>query len=326
MARMDVAIPNYNYGRFLRHCIASIQNQGVEELRILIIDNASSDDSVAIAKEIAAADPRVELLLRPENLGAHASFNAAIDWAQSDYFSIICSDDYLPAGALSAAIGALDRHPDANLVFGNVLFVADGENPVQPEAMSGAATHISGADFLDSFCRTGRSPINGPMAVARTAAQKQLGYYRPELPHTDDMEMWMRFGAMGAVVRLDMIQSIVRIHGANQSSVLRNVHHWNMEAEAAFEVFFSTYGASLPNARRLLRTARKSLSDRAYWCAVSHLLRRDPGVGDLIAHAVRLHPTSAILPPLGYLWRRQDFLSRLRSILSRTRPDATQSA
>ncbi|UXN65721.1 glycosyltransferase [Phyllobacterium sp. A18/5-2] len=326
MARVDIAIPNYNYGRFLRHCVASVQNQDIDDMRILIIDNASTDDSVEIAREIAAADSRVELLLRPKNLGPHASFNAAIDWAQSDYFTILCSDDYLPAGSLRAALSSLDRHPDANLVFGHTVFVQGEEAPTLPSGLTGAEQYMAGDAFLRCFCSTGRSPIDGPMAVVRTEAQKRLGYYRPDLPHTDDMEMWMRFGAIGAVVRLDGVQSIVRIHGANQSAVLKNVHHWNIESQAAFEAFFEAYGASLRDADELLRKARRSLSDRAYWCAVSHLLRGDPGVRDLIGYAVRLHPMSAILPPLGYLWRRPDAISRLRSLVGMARVDPAQSA
>jgi glycosyltransferase involved in cell wall biosynthesis len=316
MAGIDVAIPNYNYGRFLHHCVESVQKQGIADLRILIVDNASTDDSTEIARQIAAADPRVELCLHTKNLGAHASFNEAIDWAKSDYFTIVCSDDWLPTGSLRTSISALQRYPDANLAFGDTLFVQDGELPSPPNEISMLAEHyMTGSAFLHSCCNTGRSPIRGPMTVVRTAVQKRVGYYRPDLPHTDDMEMWMRFGAYGGVVKLDNIQSIVRMHGANQSAVLQNVHHWNVESEAAFEAFFGTYGASLVDAQKLLRKARRSLSDRAYWCAISHLIRGDPGVRDLISYALRLHPMSAILPPFGYLWRRPDLISRTQNII-----------
>src|SRR5690348_7689033 len=101
---IDVAIPNYNYGRYLRECIDSALMQDVENLRVLVIDNASTDESRDIAREIARADPRVEIRLREQNLGPHASFNEAIDWAASDYFTILCSDDCLAPGALRSAM------------------------------------------------------------------------------------------------------------------------------------------------------------------------------------------------------------------------------
>ncbi|MBB3237636.1 glycosyltransferase family 2 protein [Phyllobacterium endophyticum] len=327
MPRIDVAIPNYNYGRFLRGCVESVQNQDVADLRILIIDNASTDDSAIIAREIAASDPRVELCLNTINLGAHASFNRAIDWAESDYFTIVCSDDWLPMGSLRKSVSALDRYPDANLVFGETMFIEDGKSLDHARGtMTSTEQYITGGDFLYSFCETGRSPVRGPMTVVRTAVQKRLGYYRPDLPHTDDMEMWMRFAAAGAVVKLDDVQSIVRIHGANQSAILQNVHHWNVESEAAFEAFFRDHGASLADADLMLRKARRSLSDRAYWCAVSHFLRGDPGVRELINYAIRLHPMSALLPPIGYLWRRPDLISRVKQLFGGRRiADATGS-
>ncbi|WP_213030299.1 glycosyltransferase family 2 protein, partial [Acinetobacter baumannii] len=54
MAKIDIIIPCYNYGRFLERCVQSVLDQKVSELRILIIDDASTDDSLAVARRIAA--------------------------------------------------------------------------------------------------------------------------------------------------------------------------------------------------------------------------------------------------------------------------------
>lgn len=317
MARIDIAIPNYNYGRFLRACIASVYRQDIDSLRVLIIDNASTDGSVALARELAARDPRIELCLRPRNLGQHASFNTAVDWAQSDYFVILCSDDCLSDGALDRAVAALDRHPDAHLAFGGTLYLEDGSTPPARNRTMPAGERVwSGERFLRTFCEKGRNLIDGPLAVVRTGAQKQAGYFRRDLPHTDDMEMWMRFASLGAVVEIDDIQTVVRVHGANQSAAMSSVHHWNMASEAAFEAFFSGFGRNLPQARQFLRIARRSLGDRAYWCAVSHFLRGEPGVWDLARYAVRLRPANAVLPPLGYAWRKADMSRRIAGLVT----------
>ncbi|MGE8585976.1 MAG: glycosyltransferase, partial [Agrobacterium tumefaciens] len=47
MSSIDIVIPNYNYGRFLEGCGESVRGQNIPDMRILIIDNASTDDSVA---------------------------------------------------------------------------------------------------------------------------------------------------------------------------------------------------------------------------------------------------------------------------------------
>ena len=91
MPSIDVVIPNYQYGRYLPGCVASILAQGIPDTRILIIDNASTDNSVEVAQEIARQDARVELVVRSTNLGPHASFNEGLDWARARYFMMALS-------------------------------------------------------------------------------------------------------------------------------------------------------------------------------------------------------------------------------------------
>lgn len=316
MASVDVAIPSYNYGRYLRACVESVLSQTGVELRVLIIDNASTDDSPQIARDLADRDRRIELLLRDENLGPHSSFNFGVDWAQADYFAILCADDLLAPGALAQAANVMEKNADVNLVYGRTEFVPQDFSlgmDFQPQPDNYRV--IEGRQFLTMFCSTGRSPIRGPTTVVRTRVQKRAGYYLPTLAHTDDVEMWMRFGCFGSVAELDAIQLFARLHPSNQSASVTNVHAWNVEMEHAFAAFFGGTGASLDQALRLHRMARHSLADRAYWCAISHLLRGDTGVRELFRFALRLRPTLALLPPLGSLFHRAEAIDRIRETL-----------
>ena len=56
MASVDVIVPCYQYGHFLRDCAASVLTQDVSDLRLVIIDNASTDNTLEVARELAAAD------------------------------------------------------------------------------------------------------------------------------------------------------------------------------------------------------------------------------------------------------------------------------
>jgi hypothetical protein len=319
MGSIDIAVPNYNYGRYLDDCLDSILTQGVERLRVLVIDNASTDSSQAIARRRAAADPRIELRLRERNLGAHASFNDGIEWAQADYFAILCADDMLAPGALTRAIAVMEARPDVDMVFGETAFIGPDHVTAGDEAAkTGACEILGGPAFLEQFCRTGRSPVGGPTAVVRTTAQKRAGHYRTQLPHTDDVEMWMRLACSGNVARLDSIQVLARIHAGNQSAAVTNVHQWNLEMEKAFASFFSNEGRTLPEADRLQKLARESLAVRAYWCAVSHFLRGEPGVRELLGFAFTRRPSLAILPPLGRLLTRGDANQRIVATLRET--------
>ena len=108
---VDVVIPCYQYGRFLRDCVTSVLTQGIQNLRVLIIDNASTDDSVEVAQQLAGEDRRVEVVAHRRNLGPHASFNEGIDWAKSHYFMILCADDLLAPSCLPRAVSIMEQHP-----------------------------------------------------------------------------------------------------------------------------------------------------------------------------------------------------------------------
>ena len=101
-------MPCYQYGRFLRECVDSILSQGIGDIRVLIIDNASTDNSLEVARQLAAEDGRIEILARPCNLGPHASWNEGIDWAKSDYLVILAADDLLADGAIARAVSVLN--------------------------------------------------------------------------------------------------------------------------------------------------------------------------------------------------------------------------
>ena len=68
MSRVDVIVPCYNYGRFLRECVESVLTQPVD-VRVLIIDDASTDDTPEVAAALAAEDGRVEFRRHAVNRG-----------------------------------------------------------------------------------------------------------------------------------------------------------------------------------------------------------------------------------------------------------------
>jgi glycosyltransferase involved in cell wall biosynthesis len=327
-ASVDVAIPCYQYGRFLRDCVTSVLTQAIRDVRVLIIDNASTDDSVEVALQIATEDPRVEVIARQRNLGPHASFNEGIDWASATYFMVLCADDLLAPGALAPVVSFMERHPDVGFAYGRAASLFPGQPmPALDSSLRDAPWRIVlGRDLLEQFCRDGVNHIPGPSTVVvRTVAQKAAGYYRPALPHTDDFEMWMRLALIGHAARTEAELGILRFHGSARSAAARRVqtvpYHqppampWH--DEAAFESFFVHEGALLPEAMRLHRLARRSLGERAYWAALAHLSRGQLGTSrDLLKFAFSRRPATAILPPVRYLFRRQNGLRRVIEVAS----------
>src|ERR1700754_1523538 len=84
MSSVDIVVPCFRYAHFLRECVASVLSQSGPELRVLIIDDASPDNTEEIAKELVRSDSRVDYCKHTSNQGLIATANEGIGWARAD--------------------------------------------------------------------------------------------------------------------------------------------------------------------------------------------------------------------------------------------------
>jgi glycosyltransferase involved in cell wall biosynthesis len=316
MPTVDVVIPNYQYGRYLSHSIESVLAQSHGDLRVLIIDNASTDDSVAVARRYAARDPRVEVRVHDTNIGMHGSLNEGIDWAQGEYFLILCSDDLLVSDALSRAVAIMEQHP-------RVVFAAGAYHQMRGEA---ALAMPASSDPLEWAIRSGETFIANTChrlehtlaPLIRTRIQKKVGYHRPGLTYTNDLEVLLRLARFGDVAWTSAHQAIQRLHGSNISGDCWRDPVLTVEADLAlYDSFFLNEGRQLVEGRRLHKLARRNLGEHTYWAAMSHLVRGRYGTGAaLMKTAIRLTPRALFVPPVVHLLNAGQPLDRAMKVLA----------
>lgn len=316
MPSVDVTIPNYNYGNYLRDCVESIITQGIKDLRILIMDNASEDNSVEVAQELSREYPCIEVLARKANVGLLASLNEGSDWAQSDYLISLSADDLLPPGALARAIAIMEKHDDVVAAFGKCLFFHNGNAFPGVTASAGRAPWqiMVGRDFIERLLTAHLVTLS---PVVRTRIQKKVGYYRPGT-FSPDFEMWLRWACLGKIGVSRAPQAIQRLHQSNISNLAWSDPKRRFEhAIATVDVFFAHEGAALPNSQRLQRKSRRTIGKNAYWSAVSHLLRGHRRTAiELFRFALSHCPTAAVLPPIDVLMKYSDPQDRISRALS----------
>lgn len=292
MSAVDVVVPCYNYGRFLAQCVDSVLGQTGVDVRVLVIDDASSDDSKAIGRALAARDHRVTFRRHSRNRGHIATYNEGLlEWASAPYCLLLSADDALTPGALARATELMDRHGEVGLTYGLAL-VVEGEGPlpaVAPAATPGRV--VPGVDFL-RLCWTRGNPVPTPTAVVRTALQHRVGGYRAELLHTGDMEMWMRLAIQAPVGFVDAVQAYYRRHAVNMSARFRGRPLADQrEVLRACEAALATLDAHHPEAARLRRWMREGM---AWSTLVQASTALDTGrAGDfrtLMRLATEIHP------------------------------------
>ena len=100
MSSVSVIVPSYNYAHFLRECVESVMSQVGVDIRLLVIDDASADNTPEVAAELVAHDARVEYRRHSKNCGHIATYNEGLAWANGDYTVLLSADDMLTPGSL----------------------------------------------------------------------------------------------------------------------------------------------------------------------------------------------------------------------------------
>ena len=301
MSRVNVVIPCYNYGHFLPECVASVlDDQPGTDVRVLIIDDASEDDSIDLAKKIAVSDPRVEVAIHESNKGHIATYNEGLmEWAEGGYSVLLDADDRLTPGSLRRAVDLLDAHPEVGFAYGHPLHFQHGKALPPARTTSRGWSIWPGHWWLKRRFKEANGCITTPEVVVRTSLQHQVGGYDPRLPHTGDIEMWMRLAVhadVGYVRGAD--QAYYRVHDQNMSKARDHLVNLR-QRRLAYEILLERYGSKIPEADQLSAAVHRKLAEEALRIAARAYDRRiieHTPVEDLAAFAHDCWPQANRLP------------------------------
>ncbi len=320
-ATVSVIVPCYDYAEFLDRCVASVLDQGGVDVRVLVIDDCSSDDTPAVAERLAAADARVEVRRHEVNHGHIATYNEGLAWADGDYVVLISADDLLTPGALERATSVMDAHPGVGMVYGRPLHAPSDQPLPAPSGRWRGTTIWPGHRWIDQRCRTGYNCISSPEVMVRTSVHRQVGGYKPELPHSGDLELWMRIAAVADIAYVRGIpQAIYRVHPRSMlrsrfADPLVDLEH----RKAAFDGFFAEWRSVVPEIEGLERTVGRALARQALWQASRAIDRDRLDVVDIEALTAFAHAASPDARRLAQ-WRGMRIRQRLGAGRSRWFP------
>jgi glycosyltransferase involved in cell wall biosynthesis len=222
---LSVTVTNYNYGRFLAQNIESVLSQTFGDFELLLIDNASTDESREVMQGYAAKDERVRIIVHPENLGYFASLREAGEVSRGRYRVPIEADDWvIEPDAFAAQVELLERHPTVTFVYsamsmlgsnGDVHFVARAHDQ---------DVVIPGPEALESILSF---HLTHTGMMMRQDAYRATSGYDSRFPHIADMHLGAQLCALGDVGYINSRLYAFRQHDTNlhlrpQLNVVRN--------------------------------------------------------------------------------------------------------
>ena len=115
---LSVLFPNYNDARFLPEQLNSMLQQSYRPKEIIIIDDASTDNSVEVIEAFIAKEPRIRLMRNERNMGVEHNINRLIGEATGDYLYLSAADDMVLPGFFEQTMDLLSQYPQAGLCTG----------------------------------------------------------------------------------------------------------------------------------------------------------------------------------------------------------------
>ena len=144
---VSVIVPMYNAQNTIRRCVESICGQSYPNLEILLLSDGSKDDTLAVCRELAAADARIRLIDKP-NSGASDTRNQGLALARGEYIQFADSDDYLLPGCTERLVSAARRHKAALVLAPYRMMIPHGSGYDTREYSLLPAGEYSKVDYL----------------------------------------------------------------------------------------------------------------------------------------------------------------------------------
>lgn len=190
---VSILVPSYNGAAFLREALDSILAQTHPNIEIILLDDASTDDTPAIAAEYGSS---ISYVRQASNLGIYDNVNVGIARARGSLIATYHADDiYLPT-IVEAQVAYLHAHPGVGAVFCSDIFVdAEGRECgrlVLPPEVRGERP-LDYAAVLNNLLKYKNRFLVCPSAMIRAAVHADVGVYcQARYRNTSDVEMWLR--------------------------------------------------------------------------------------------------------------------------------------
>jgi len=183
MPQVSVMMPAYNAESFLAESVESILNQTFTDFELLILNDGSTDGTLALAQTFAKKDPRVRVLNNGKNRGLAYTRNRLLREAQGEFLAILDSDDISLPERLAKQVAYLEAHPEVGILGGGVIYFS-AQNPHKSTSIRlGGSARIAAHLLFQN--------VMGQSTITLRSSLKHLKYDSTYLSG-EDYHLWVR--------------------------------------------------------------------------------------------------------------------------------------
>jgi len=224
---VSVIIPAYNSGQYLGDSIDSMRAQTLRDIEIIVVDDGSTDDSLAVARARAALDPRVRVLARAQPSGRPSvPRNEAMRAARGRYIALLDADDVSTEHRLESAVDAMQK-TGARFAFTDMQRRYETTGELAPQGQLAAASFVAAAAqyltkvdehvylcaplfsaYLLLFIAVNTSTVS----FERSLLDEETPWFDESIIRFEDVDLWFRLAEHTRLVYVDEVQTLVRKH------------------------------------------------------------------------------------------------------------------
>jgi len=206
----------YNAERFLKDSIESILNQTFSDFEFIIVNDGSTDNSYKIINEYSRKDNRILVLDNEKNLGIAESRTKCVKYAKGKYIVIADADDISAPTRFEKQYKYLEEHKKCGVVGGFIeLFDSETGKIIGLRKYNEDDVELRKRIFI-------YSPIAQPASMIRKEVFDNIGFYNPEYPPAEDIDIWFRLGTKYKFANIQEVLIKYRVH--RNSATIKNMY------------------------------------------------------------------------------------------------------
>lgn len=265
---VSVVVPVYNGARFLDAALTSILDQGEPLREVIVVDNASTDDTAEIISRYAG-DARLRTMRQESLVDPWRNWSDACELATGTFLKLVCADDQLLPGALLKQAEALVANPSAQLASSRRRVITD-----RGRKLAGGIGNPSDLgvrpwwEVLRQTLLSGGNELGEPACVLfRTEALRAALPWSGSWQYLIDLDMYDRVCSNADVVLLGDVHAEFRLANASWSEQLQKAQGGEFAAWAADRATFVGLSSDELSTVEAQAHARAKTRRRAYFAA-----------------------------------------------------------